>query len=161
MARDVERPFGDDEDANRKVASVLSDISRLSIESRKLAQTDFRNLNAELAQRGVVQGLLSDINLAADRVFVDHAEFLEAGRRMLEHRTRRKIVIHPVRQGRAGLDAEQSRLDGEVIEIERALDNARETLLRWTTRVQNLEAGLRTARLAATRHRTAQLGRAA
>ena len=51
---DIEKPFGDDEDANRAARSVMSIVGQLSIESRKLAQTDFRKVSAMNAQRGLV-----------------------------------------------------------------------------------------------------------
>ena len=161
LQNDVERPFGEDEDANAAARSILSIVGQLSVESRKLAQSDFRNLNTEHAQRQLVRELQERVASAARRVHVDEDEMLEAARRMLAHRTRRNIVIHEIREGRVGDDEKLRALDREVVEAEDRLRRSRETLVRVSTRVQNQQRELDEAKRAARAHRLALLGKAA
>jgi len=158
---DVERPFGEDEDANAAARSILSVVGQLSTESRKLHQTDFRNVNVMNAQRQLVLDLLERVGSAARRAVVSEEDMLEAARRLLSHRTRRHIKIYPVRTERVGLDEEQRRLDGIALKAREDLRKARELLVRTSTRVTNLQREVEAAEAAATANRLRQLGRAA
>lgn len=157
----IERPFGEDEDANRAARSVMSVVSELSVQSRRLAQTSFRNVNAMHAQRQLVRELHERVESAARRVHVAADDMLEAAKRLLEKRAGRKIVIHAPPTCRPGLDEQQRQLDGAVLDAEQQLERARETLQRVATRVKNLELLLEQRRADARVHRLAQLGRAA
>jgi hypothetical protein len=161
IRNDIERPFGDDEDANRAVRAILSTVGELSTQSRRLAQTRFRNVNTMHAQRQLVQGLRDEVTSAASRVHQPADEFLEAARLMLERRLRRPITIHPAPAERPHMDPVQRELDREVLILQEKLHRSRETLKRVATRVENEERELATARAAARAHELKLLGRGA
>src|SRR5579859_19465 len=157
----TDKPFGDDEDANRAVGSVLSLVGELSVQSRKLAKTDFRNMQAEGRQRALVADLRERIASRALSVHVAPEKFIEAVRIELQRRTRRSIVIHADRVHRVGLDPDQRRLDADVLAVRHLLENAEQNLKRAQTRVANLKADLAAKEKAARAHAAAQMGRAA
>jgi hypothetical protein len=161
LHQDIDRPFGEDQDANRGARSIMSAVGQLSVESRKLAQTNFQNVNAMHRQRLLVQDLRDQVVSAASRAHVPADDMLEAARRLLEKQTRRRIVIHPAPIERPHMDADQRRLDAAVLDAQDQLLRAEDTLKRVTTRVQNLKLLLSQRQADATRHRAVQLGRAA
>jgi hypothetical protein len=114
-------PFGDDEDANRRLTESLGLIGQLAQASTKLDTMKTPNLNARAEQKAYVADLRSELRGRAERAGIDVDEFIEAGRKELEKRLRRKVIIPIVQTAARVVDDEEARLqvlvhDAEIAE---------------------------------------------
>jgi hypothetical protein len=151
---DPARPFGDDEDGNRAVREVLSTVGQLSVESRKLVMTKFRDPLARGRQAGLVRDLRDRVTSRARSVHIDEATFLEAARVALEAKTRRSIVIHDIQRVRPQATDDRLRdLEAEVIECEEREQKALTKLGRAREVFTDAQADTRSARAAVDQYR--------
>lgn len=146
-------PFGDDEDANRAVKSSARGVERFVQEAQKLAAMRTRDLALRAAQKDLVASLRGEIESRARAFHVDPDRFLEACRRELERRTRRRIVIPEV-AGPAPLDPKVRELEGALLEAEIVEANRRRLLTGAQARFDQAAAAARAARDRLTTYRT-------